>query len=261
MTTSNQDFNTDEIEKNTLLQSVYTWFSSQIDIYIGTIIAGVHINFDDLITFVKKSEKNKKLLLKLVALTDSNIQDIQIFELTKASNILKSHTRAYPYTRPEDGEDVMVAIKTTHSVDKKDTQFDFFLEESTGTQQLFAWLGYWLLKLQEGAQPKIFVVDELGTSLHPLLTQLLVKIFYNKKLNPHNAQLIFTTHEVKLMDKKIMRPDQLFLINKDSKGNTSIETIADYEENDKYNRFDNQYMYGSMSGIPNISERKLEAVL
>ena len=139
------------------------------------------------------------------------------------------------------------------------SQFNFLAEESDGTQQFMGWLGHFLLKMQEDAQPKIFVVDELGTSLHPLLTQLLVKIFYNKKLNPHNAQLIFTTHEVKLMDKKIMRSDQLYLVSKPH-DSTIIERVSDYPETDKYNRLDNIYTQGALGAIANINEAALNRI-
>jgi AAA15 family ATPase/GTPase len=80
-----------------------------------------------------------------------------------------------------------------------------------------------------------------------------MKLFANKETNPYNSQLIFTTHEVKLMDKTVMRPDQLFLVNKDNHGDTSIERTSDYAEIEKYTRLDTLYMYGGMSGISMIN--------
>jgi AAA15 family ATPase/GTPase len=81
-----------------------------------------------------------------------------------------------------------------------------------------------------------------------------MRLFAHKETNPYNSQLIFTTHEVKLMDRTIMRPDQLYLVDKDQNGDTTIERMSDYSGDlEKYTRFDTLYMNGGMSGIPNIS--------
>ena len=258
LTVANQDFNADEIVKNPILEAVFAWFNAPIYIHAGGIPSPVQVgvNFDDLITFIKSSKTNKKLLLYVAELADIPIKDIQIFEIAKGDY---EDGVTYLYIHPKDYNHTQVVIKTTHSNEKNASQFNFLAEESDGTQQFMGWLGHFLLKMQEDAQPKIFVVDELGTSLHPLLTQLLVKIFYNKKLNPHNAQLIFTTHEVKLMDKKIMRSDQLYLVSKPH-DSTIIERVSDYPETDKYNRLDNIYTQGALGAIANINEAALNRI-
>src|SRR5262249_30270982 len=72
------------------------------------------------------------------------------------------------------------------------TEFDLN-EESAGTRAWLSMLPAILDALDVGA---VYVVDEIDTSLHPELTARLVGLFQSTDLNPHNAQLVFTTHDV-----------------------------------------------------------------
>lgn len=44
----------------------------------------------------------------------------------------------------------------------------------------------------------VLVIDELDSSLHPLMTLAITRLFNSEKENPNNAQLIFTTHDTNL---------------------------------------------------------------
>ena len=246
LTVANGAVNTEVIQKNALLEYIYQWFTEQLRIYIALSAPG-KADYDDLITYLSKSELNKKTLLKLIELADIPILDIQVLEVAGGIEGLA----AYPYDKPNNKGQVHIHLITKHHLGEDAPSFDFFTEESHGSQQFLAWLGSWLLRLQEGAQPKIFVVDELGSNLHPLLTQLMIKLFYSKTVNPHNAQLIFTTHEVKVMDRAIMRPDQLYLLNKTEHSSTMLR-VSDFEGVDQYQRLDNLYMHSGLSGLPKI---------
>jgi uncharacterized protein len=260
---ANNPINSDAIQKIKVLDTVYQWFAQQLNIYISLMTPG-KINYDYFITFVLQSENNKQVILKLLEIADIPIANIEINEIVEVAK----NQGSYRYTKPN-GSDVYVEILTTHknihtnSIEK----FDFFNEESHGTQQFIAWVGSWLLDLKTGKQPKTFIVDELGTNLHPLLNQLLVKIFYATKINAFNSQLIFTSHEVKLMDQSIMRPDQLFLVNKsrDSKEKsktTYIQRVSDFQDINQYHRLDNLYMHSGLSGVPAIQgNTDIDAIL
>lgn len=249
LTVANRPINSEVIQKIDILEDVYNWFREQLMLHINLDAPG-KINYNYLITYILKSNKNKKTILELLKISDIHIADIQVIKMAE----IVAGEKYYLYTEPN-GTQSNVSIQTTHKNSDSGTtqQFDFFREESHGTQQFLAWIGSWLLQLQEGKQPKIFVIDELGTNLHPKLNQLLIKIFYSKKINPHNSQLIFTTHEVKLMDKSIMRPDQLYFVNKKD-DMSSLIRASDFEDIDKYNRLDNLYMHGGLTGVPSIQD-------
>ena len=53
-----------------------------------------------------------------------------------------------------------------------------------------------LAVLEEGG---VIVVDELDSSLHPVISSKLVELFQDPSTNRHGAQIIFTTHDTSLL--------------------------------------------------------------
>lgn len=133
-------------------------------------------------------------------------------------------------------------------VGTKDLDFN---EASEGTKALFWRGGLILEKLETGG---ILVFDELDNSLHPKLVKFLVKLFTNPRSNPHNAQLIFATHEVTLLDRDLFRTDQIWITEKNQFGETELYSIQDFEGVREDIPFDKWYMAGKFGGQPNIDE-------
>ncbi|MDE7440045.1 MAG: ATP-binding protein, partial [Clostridia bacterium] len=98
-----------------------------------------------------------------------------------------------------------------------------FSFDSTGTKKIIAIASYIIEALDKG---RILIVDELDSSLHFKLTRAIVALF-NNDLNK-NAQLIFTAHDVTLLDcKKLFRKDQIWFAAKDYEG-VYLYSLADY---------------------------------
>jgi len=123
------------------------------------------------------------------------------------------------------------------------------VQESSGTQSLFLLGGLLIDVLENG---KVLIVDELDTSLHPFITKLLVRIFQSEKLNPKNAQLIFTTHDVTLLDKDLIRLDQVWITQKNKDGESSIYSLQDFENLSEDSPLEKWYMAGKFGGLPNL---------
>ena len=88
------------------------------------------------------------------------------------------------------------------------------LFDSTGTKKIAALASYIIEGLEQG---RILVVDELDSSIHFKLTRAIVAMF-NNELNT-KAQMIFTIHDINLMDcKKLFRKEQIWFIHKDKEG-------------------------------------------
>lgn len=88
------------------------------------------------------------------------------------------------------------------------------LFDSTGTKKIAALASYIIEGLEQG---RILVVDELDNSIHFKLTRAIVAMF-NNELNT-DAQLIFTVHDINLMDcKKMFRKEQIWFVHKDEEG-------------------------------------------
>lgn len=134
--------------------------------------------------------------------------------------------------------------------------FNFKLEESEGTQTLYALAGPIIDTLQSG---QILVIDELERSLHPYLLRKIVQLFVSKKTNPKGAQLIFTTHDVTVMDKTLLRPDEIFFTEKDKESfQTSLFCLTDFDEignivkNDRGTKLYKDYLEGRFEAVPAI---------
>ena len=97
------------------------------------------------------------------------------------------------------------------------------LFDSTGTKKIAALASYIIEGIEQG---RILVVDELDSSIHFKLTRAIVAMF-NNELN-RDAQLIFTVHDINLMDcKKMFRKEQIWFVHKDQEG-VYVYSLADF---------------------------------
>lgn len=79
-------------------------------------------------------------------------------------------------------------------------------------------------------QGRILVVDELDSSIHFRLTRAIVTMF-NNELNT-NAQMIFTVHDINLMDcRRLFRKEQIWFVHKD-KERVYVYSLAEFTAND-----------------------------
>ncbi|OYW73157.1 MAG: hypothetical protein B7Z37_22665 [Verrucomicrobia bacterium 12-59-8] len=120
--------------------------------------------------------------------------------------------------------------------------------ESTGTHRMFALSGIWLNMLADG---DVAFIDELETSLHPLLVAELLRLFFNSTENRSRAQLIFTTHSSQLLDSSLLRRDQIWFTDKDSEGQGHIYPLTDYAPRNNESLF-RGYLSGRYGAIPSL---------
>ncbi len=129
-------------------------------------------------------------------------------------------------------------------------EFDLATEESAGTQQFFALAGPFLHTLREGS---VLVVDELDARLHPLLTRQLVGLF-NSSANRKNAQLVFATHDQGLLDHRRIRRDQIWFVEKDAMGASTLFCLDEIKGVRKDANFEKEYLLGQFGGVPHIGD-------
>jgi AAA15 family ATPase/GTPase len=149
-------------------------------------------------------------------------------------------------------------IKTVHQIYENEKiigeeLFDL-KEESTGTIKLLVIGGLILDALQDGTT---IIIDELDKSLHPLLSQMLIKLFNSVENNPNNAQLIFATHDISLINRDLFRLDQLYFAEKDQKGTSNYYRLSDFTNLSKVTPLAKWYMLGRLGGVPMIDEYEL----
>ena len=102
---------------------------------------------------------------------------------------------------------------------------------------------------------KSIFVDELNIKLHPLLMKFIVDLFYEKN---SSAQLIYTTHDTTLMDKKFFRRDQIWFVQKDEFGYSELSALSDFKVRSDAS-FEKDYLAGVYGGIPLIKEFDMKA--
>ncbi len=132
-------------------------------------------------------------------------------------------------------------------------------DESSGTKQLFALAGPILDTLRTG---KILFIDELESKLHPKLTKMIVSLFNSKESNPLAGQLIFNTHNTNLLDLSLLRRDQIWLVEKNKFGASSLYSLSDIKgirHNEPSIR--KKYMVGKYGGTPAISQTLVDELI
>lgn len=126
--------------------------------------------------------------------------------------------------------------------------FDLNKHESDGTKKIFAIAGFLVDTLKNG---KILIFDEFNDKLHPLITRAIVQLFNSKETNPHNAQLIFMTHDTNLLSNKLFRRDQIWFVEKNKYGATDLYSLVEYKvRNDA--SLESDYIKGRYGAIPFI---------
>lgn len=117
-------------------------------------------------------------------------------------------------------------------------------EESDGTIRLLDFIP----ALQDViSKEKVFFIDEIERSIHPLLIKELIRKFsYDENTK---GQLIFTTHESNLLDQNLFRQDEIWFTEKNKLGTTDLYSLSDFKE---HNTIDIRkgYLNGRYGSIP-----------
>lgn len=123
-----------------------------------------------------------------------------------------------------------------------------FEEESAGTRQLLLLACILIDALETG---KVVVIDEFEKNLHPHITRELIRLFHDPRFNPHNAQLLIATHEVSLLaEEALFRKDQVWLVEKDERGQTEAWRLSEMKEHRRAAVLDRRYLAGVLGGTP-----------
>jgi abortive infection protein len=122
-------------------------------------------------------------------------------------------------------------------------------DESTGTM---AWLALGTAVVSALRNGRVLVVDELGSSLHPQLSHLIIDWFEDPSVNTSGAQLIFTSHDMTLLDAgrgDRGKREQVWFVEKDSDGVSELFNLADFPLQ-KGSNIVKQYLEGRFGGVP-----------
>jgi len=97
-------------------------------------------------------------------------------------------------------------------------------------------------------QTRVFVVDELDRSLHPLMCREFIRLF-SESCPGARRQLIVTTHEAHLLDQELLRRDEYWFVEKDAQHQSRLTSLVDFNIR-KDLQIEKGYLQGRFGAIP-----------
>lgn len=231
---------------NVQLKPPFDWFAQRLQI-----IDSVH-GLSPTYTKHKclKDEKDRAKIVQFMNSADLSIADIQMKESIFSIDSLPKDMPVEVSERIL--KDLAGKKLLEHSFIHRDIETQEMIEfeedeESDGTRALFAFAGPWLDVIEN---ERVLVVDELDTSLHPLLVHHLVKRLHHEGTK---AQLLFTTHDTTLLSQKLLRRDQIWFMEKGAHCATRLYPLSDFSPRDN-EAIERGYLNGRYGGIPFLKE-------
>ncbi|QPK79152.1 AAA family ATPase [Corynebacterium lizhenjunii] len=146
-------------------------------------------------------------------------------------------------------------LLTHHGENNEPVPFDWS-EESDGTKaSLKLFPLFWALT-QENSE-LLLIIDELDRSFHTLLVRQLIEDFLHHCSEHTRSQLIFTTHDLMLMDLDIFRRDEIWIAEKSRQGATSLISLSEYKGLRADKDLRRSYLDGRFGGLPLITTADL----
>ncbi|MGL4448683.1 MAG: AAA family ATPase, partial [Shewanella sp.] len=138
-------------------------------------------------------------------------------------------------------------LTTLHQGDQGQAVELDFTDESDGTRKMFSVAGPWLDSLSQG---HVLLIDELHDNLHPMLVKFLVQLFHSPQSNPHQAQLIFSTHETAILNQEVFRRDQIWFCERDATQSTQLYSLTDFSPRKGVDNLERAYLAGRYGALP-----------
>ena len=198
------------------------------------------------------SAEKKEEYLRILKSADPTLEDIQV-EFNEKKIEKHSLDSDDLENRAVVLKSVRVDVKSTHSIYDNhkavsQSELPFLQIESNGTIKLLDILPTIFDALSTG---NILIVDEIENGLHPTVVKKMIELFYNPETNPHNAQLICTTHNILLINEAVQR-DEVWLMDKNEYGESSMKHISDISGLRSYDKLGQKMIEGAFGAMPNI---------
>ena len=190
-------------------------------------------------------DKSEALAEKAISISDKEL-----------NSFLSKFKLGFDSIRKDDNPDIKAV--TTHKVYNAagevvgEVSMALRDSESNGTNKLFDMAPIFVKAL---SSPRVLIIDEFGSSMHPMITRKLINLFNDKETNPMGSQLIFTTHDTNLLDNRLLRRDQIWFTEKDDKASTDLYSLVEFKDesgvkvrNDR--SYEKDYINGRYGAIP-----------
>ncbi|OGQ94756.1 MAG: abortive phage resistance protein [Deltaproteobacteria bacterium RIFOXYD12_FULL_57_12] len=169
---------------------------------------------------------------------------------TTARVHLEPHGERYVISRVNDEIRAQKLVCYHVGADNREIKFDL-KDESDGTLRVIDLLPAFL-GLCQAESSRVYLIDEMDRSLHTLLTGQLLADYLAACGEGSRSQLLFTTHDVLLMDQKLLRRDEMWVAERDQAGCSELIPFSDYKEIRHDKDIRKSYLQGRLGGVPKI---------
>lgn len=193
----------------------------------------------------------KERVLEVLRAADIHIADIGIDKHPGHQIDFKFEAGKPPEFAAREQE--VSVVRFLHRVKGEDDVWFDGRFESAGTQKLLAYMGPLLDALDNG---KLLVIDELDSSLHPMVMRFVLALIHNPSISKRGAQLLITTHDTSLLDLELVRRDQIWFVEKDERQASKLFPLSDFSPR-KSEALERGYLHGRYGAIPFLSRLNL----
>lgn len=214
---------------------------------------------DDLGKYIYENKNNKKLVIEFLKKIGIIVNDIEVYR-EKNEFFLKNirESKEFQILSEKEQEKLLSQIAYIYRIyfvyednQKQKYKLDYY-EQSAGIQKILSMFFPIYNLLNNGG---VMIIDELDITLHYSLIKEIIKMFNSVEYNRKNAQLIFTTHNLLLLDFNLFREDQIwFLENNDVSTGTELYSLSDIEGYEKNKYLLRDYLNGNFGGIPKLED-------
>ena len=213
----------------------YKWFSSKLD------VISINSHLPELIEIVRKNNDLKNFANRVFQACGIGIKNVSVQE-EEFENWAKQHS-LLASKLPELGKNMGLALfndnRQAYSVFQDKVYHFMFqqegvngyqgeldsLSQSDGTIRLLTLIPALYNTIKKD---QVIIVDEINNCLHPTIVEGIVKLFAQD--NTSKGQLLFTTHDINLMDvKDVLRSDEIWFTDK-FHGETVMYSHNDFKE-------------------------------
>lgn len=178
------------------------------------------------IKVMMENEKMKELIISVFREFDSDLKDIKI------------------ESSGENLDDKDIRIKFVYD----EFETDLYKEESTGINKLFDLV---LPIVESFINGKVMIVDEIELNLHRNIAYKIISLF-NTHLPNNSDQLIFTSHDISLLNLNLFRNDQIWFAQLGKGRATELYSLVEIKNIRADENIAKGYIMGRYGAVPSF---------
>ena len=178
------------------------------------------------IKVMMENEKMRELIISVFREFDSDIKDIKI------------------ESSGENLDDKGIRIKFVYD----EFETDLYKEESTGINKLFDLV---LPIVESFINGKVMIVDEIELNLHRNIAYKIISLF-NTHLPNNSDQLIFTSHDISLLNLNLFRNDQIWFAQLGKDRTTELYSLVEIKNIRADENIAKGYIMGRYGAVPSF---------